>query len=335
MTSTIVTGPRRARTLPGVLGAALALLLAAGCSPAPQDAAAGGEGTSTVRVGPLQDPNYLTLTRLAGSMEETVGAAGGEVEWAPAFPAFAPTAEALRGGSIDIGTGSSTSFLSALGEQSDLVVFAVEQDSGLGQGIVGRDGVATVEDLVGRTVAVNRGGTGEYLLLLALREHGIDPSTVDIQYLPPTEAATAFAQGHVDAWAVWDQFYATAQTVPGAQVVASGRDIGSVNRIVHVTTRAFADANPELLRAAYDALARESDAASSDNSRIADLAAEGGAPPEVAEVIRAVPPATIAPADQALLAEFTSIAEFYAETGLAEPPADVSAAVVDVLGGSS
>lgn len=330
--TTMTSGRLRRPRWAWLLVAALGIALVTACSPAPRDAA-GRAPTSTVRVGPLQDPNYLSLTHYAGSLEQTVEAAGGRVEWAPAFSAFAPTAEALRGGSIDIGSGSSTSFLSGLGGQDDLVVFAVERDSGLGQGIVARSNIASVKDLAGRSVAVNRGGTGEYLLRLALRKHGVDPSTVDIRYLAPTEGLTAFTQGHVDAWAVWDQFFATGQTVPGAKVLVTGHDIGSLNRIVHVTTRAFAQANPRLLRAAYDALVRESDAARSDNSRIADLAAKQGVPDEVVKAIRAVPPATIAPANGALVEEFRRITDFYTETGLGAKPVDVERTVIDPTAG--
>ncbi|MBK1783706.1 ABC transporter substrate-binding protein [Prauserella cavernicola] len=321
----------RSRWAVGAVAASLALVTA--CSPAPQDAAGeDGGAATTVRVGPLQDPNYLTVTKYAGSLDDALTEAGASTEWVPAFPAFAPTAEALRGGSVDIGSGSSTSFLTAIAGNRDLVVFAVERDSGLGQGIVARDGIGSVRDLVGKRVAVNQGGTGEYLLRLALEQEDIDPSELDIVYLAPTDAATAFSQGHVDAWAVWDQFFATAQTVPGAKVIATGKDLGSLNRIVHVTTREFAERNPELVGAVYGALKREADAASSDNGRIADLAAEQGVPPEVADIIRAVPPATIEPAGPDFERELGEVATFYADQGLSDDTIDVTGSTIDASG---
>ncbi|PXY23375.1 hypothetical protein BAY59_27240 [Prauserella coralliicola] len=283
-------------------------------------------------MGTLQDPNYLTVTKYAGSLEDSLSEAGAATEWVPPFPAFAPTAEALRGGSVDVGSGSSTSFLTAIAGNPDLVVFAVERDSGLGQGIVAREGIGSVSDLVGKRVAVNQGGTGEYLLRLALDKYRIDPDSLDIVYLAPTDAATAFAQGHVDAWAVWDQFFATAQTVPGARVIATGKELGSLNRIVHVTTRAFAERNPELVGAIYTALKREADAASSDNGRIADLAAEQGVPQEVADIIRAVPPATIEPAGEQFESELGEVSAFYADHGLSDEKIDVTGSTVDVSG---
>lgn len=303
---------------------------AAGLSLLSPTAFAQGAGKpASVRIGPLQDPNYLTLIQLSGGAQRAVAKASGQIAWLPAFPAFAPTAEALRGGSIDVGAGSTTSFLSALGGQKDLVVYAVESDSGKGQGIVATGGIRSIEDLVGKKVAVNRGGTGEYLLRLALAKRGIPFDKVTPVHLGPTDGATAFLQGHVQAWAVWDQFFATGQTAPGAHVVAYGADIGSQNRIVHVTTRRFAEQQPALLKALYDALVAEAQAAQSKPGWIADLNAERGVPKAVTEVIRKIPPAGIVPADEKVAKEFAEVAQFLFDQKLSKTLIDVKGVTLD------
>ena len=71
-------------------------------------------GNATARIAPLFAFNYLTLGHASGGIEKAVKQAGGTVEWKPYFPAFSPTAEALRGGSVDIGSGSSTSFIAQM-----------------------------------------------------------------------------------------------------------------------------------------------------------------------------------------------------------------------------
>ncbi|MGO4391851.1 ABC transporter substrate-binding protein [Variovorax sp. M-6] len=322
----------------GVLGGGLLAAVVAGCSresaQAPATPAAAPEAAATtVRIAPLHAFNFLTLAHQSGGIDAAVKAAGGSVDWKPSFPAYVPTAEALRGGSVDIGSGSSTSFLAASTADKDLVVFAVEKSSGKDQGIVatGASGIRSIPDLVGKKIAVNKGGTGEYLLRLALARHDIPVEKVTVVYLGPTDAATAFAQGHVDAWAVWEQFFAAGQAEPGARVIAYASDIGSLNRNVHVTTRKFAQAHPALVKAVYDALRKEAEAVQAAPGRVADLNEREGVPKAVADIIRQVPPSTVVQADEALLREFQEIADFYARHGLSPQPIDVKGTTYDVL----
>jgi len=336
--------PTGRRAALGLMGGGLLAALLAACSrePAPATSGAAPAATTastlpaagkTVRIAPLHAFNFLTLAHQSGGIDAAVKAAGGTVEWKPAFPAYVPTAEALRGGAIDIGSGSSTSFLAASTADKDLVVFAVERSSGKDQGIVatGASGIRTIPDLVGKKIAVNKGGTGEYLLRLALARHDIPVEKVSVVYLGPTDAATAFAQGHVDAWAVWEQFFAAGQAEPGARVIAYASDIGSLNRNVHVTTRKFAQTHPDLVKAVYEALRKEAEAVQATPGRVADLNEKEGVPKAVADIIRQVPPSTVAPADDALLGEFQALADFYARYGLASQPIDVKGTTFDVL----
>ena len=43
------------------------------------------------------------------------------------------------------------------------------------------------------------GGTGEYLLMQAFAETGVDPQTVEHVYLIPSDIGPSFMQNHVDA----------------------------------------------------------------------------------------------------------------------------------------
>ncbi|MDM0018857.1 ABC transporter substrate-binding protein [Variovorax saccharolyticus] len=339
---TNATPPHGRRRALGLIGGGMLAAVLAACSrdPAPGSASAPAQSAAapvaghagTVRIAPLQAFNFLTLAQQSGGIEAAVKAAGGSVQWKPPFPAYVPTAEALRGGAIDIGSGSATSFLAASTADKDLVVFAAERSSGKDQGIVatGASGIRTIPGLVGKKVAVNKGGTGEYLLRLALARHDIPVEKVTVVYLGPTDASTAFAQGHVDAWAVWEQFFAAGQAEPGARVIAYGADIGSLNRNVHVTTRAFAEAHPELVKAVYEALRKEAEAVQAAPGRVADLNEKQGVPKAVADIIRQVPPSTLVPADDTLLREFQEVADFYAKHGLSPQPIEVNGRTLNV-----
>jgi sulfonate transport system substrate-binding protein len=317
---------------PAVL-AAVALALTAACSPAPSTATTTSASVgSTLRVGPLATLNLLTLSQQDGGLAKKVKAAGGATTWSSPFAAFAPAVEAMAAGKIDLTSGSTTSLVNALPSDPDLVAFAVEKNNNDTQGIVAAPGkgISSLKDLVGRSVAVNKGGTGEYLLLKALAHAGIPASKVKRVYLQPADAATAFAAGKVDAWATWDQFLASAKTTPGTKVLALAKDVGAVNRTIHVVSRSFLTAHPDEVKAAYQALKAEADKAAADPDYLPDAYRKQGATAKVAAAIKAVAPPEVVPANASVLAEFQQVADFYLKSGLVTKKVDVSKSVVDV-----
>ena len=327
-------GPTRRRVLAGAAGSITAGLLAA-CA---GGTATGGAGTASasagaggLRVGPLSTQNTLTLTQASGLLAEHLEGAGGSVTFSTPFAAFSPAAEALAAGQVDMSSGSSTALVTALQGDPDLVVFAVERNDGDTQGIVAAagSGITTIADLAGRSVAVNRGGTGDYLLRTALATQGLTIEDVTPVHLGPADAATAFSSGQVDAWATWDQFLVTAQHLEGTVTVTLARDVAATNRTVHVVRRAYLDADPAGVAAAYDALVEQAGRVRADPSILVDAYRGAGASPEIADALGALTPPTVVPADAAFLTELQQVADFYAAQGLTPAPTDVTTAVVD------
>lgn len=310
-----------------VIAAIPAVLLLAGCAPA---------NTATddfeLRVGALTTQNVLTLCQASGGLDGPIEEVGGSVTASDPFPAFAPASEALAAGHIDVGSSGATGVLSALAGGRDLVVVAVERNDNDTQGIVAGSstGITSIEDLAGRTVAINEGGTGDYLLRKALVEHGMTIDDVEPVSLAPADAATAFSSGQVDAWATWDQYLFSAQVDLGATLVASAADIGAQNPSVHVVSREFADEHPLGVGALYRALEGCADEVAADPSILADAYREAGVSDAVSEEIIAHRVPSIAPADEDFAAEFAELAEFYADQGLTDELVDTSAATADV-----
>lgn len=329
----VVRTPRRSV----LLGLALAgTATAAACSDgtAVSGAAAprtGTAGAGELRVGPLSTQNTLTLSVASGLLADHLADAGGTVTASAPFPAFAPAAEALAAGQVDVSSGSSTALVAALQGNPDLVVFAVEVNDNDTQGIVASaaSGARTVADLAGKSVAVNQGGTGDYLLRRALVSHGMTIEDVEPVHLGPADAATAFSSGQVDAWATWDQYLVTAQQLEGTVTVALARDVGATNRTVHVVSRAYLEADPAAVGAAYAALVEQAGDVLADRTVLVDAYTGAGAPAAVASALGELTPPRIVPADAAFLDEFRSVADFYAEQGLTPTTTDVTTAVVD------
>lgn len=213
----------------------------------------------TIRVGYLKSLSPLSLGRVRGSLEATLHAKGYTLEWVGPFAAFAPAVEALIPGSIDVTVGSSTSAVSAMVARAPLKIITFAPPPGDTEGILARPDskITRVADLIGKKAAVNRGGTGEYLLAKALANEGIARDKVETVYLGPADAAYAFSTGNVDAWAVWDPYVAIAQVRDHARMVAGSVEIGSENATIIVVRNGFLAEDPAAVRQVYDAVLAE------------------------------------------------------------------------------
>jgi sulfonate transport system substrate-binding protein len=198
-----------------------------------------------LRIAFLRGSEPMSIARLNGNLEKRLAKLGVKLEWVGPFAAYAPAAEGLNAGAIDMSTGSSTSALSSFGGASTLALFAYQWDAGDSSGILVKKNspIKTLADLAGRTVAVNRGGSGDYNLAKALETAGVASDQVKRAYLSPTDSAAAFTQDHVDAWSSWGMYFA----LYDARVVSFARDFRSENAVVYVVRQAFAQAHPEVI----------------------------------------------------------------------------------------
>jgi sulfonate transport system substrate-binding protein len=324
---------RTGRARPVLALAAVAVAAAASLGGCGGAAAGAGTGGTTVRIAPLQSADALTLGQEDGGIAAALKAKGAGVAFTAPFPAFAPAAEAVHAGSVDITTGSITSVVGALSGDGDVTVFAAQPSDPASEGIAVPKGspVRTIADLRGRTVAVNRGGTGEYLLLKALRQAGIPANQVTRRYIPPADAAPAFAAGKVDAWAVWGTFFATAQTAYGGRVLTTGGRIGSRNDVVYVARTAFLKAHPDLVKAVADSVFATSAKARTDPARTVGVYRDRLKLPEpVAAYMGRHIASPAAPVDAKTVRRYESVAAFFAKEKVIPAPVTIADHVVDV-----
>jgi sulfonate transport system substrate-binding protein len=284
-----------------------------------------------VRIGWLRGPNDITLGRARGTIEKALAAHGATVQWAGPFAAAAPALEALNAGAIDVTAGSSTASITGLAAGVPFVVFAYQKMSPASEGIVVKQDspIRDLADLKGHTVAVNRGGTGEYLLMRALARNGIDAATVRRVYLTPADSGAAFDQGHVDAWATWDPFISIALRSYGARVLADGARIGSDNAVTLMASRAFAKQHADLLQVLFDTAEADNAWSLEHKDEAGRIWAEAMSMPagygDVIGANNAVPTTGVTPAD---LKQMDEIADWYVDSHIIPTRPDVSQGVV-------
>lgn len=79
----------------------------------------------------------------------------------------------------------------------------------------------TAADLKGKTIAVPQGSSAHGLTLLTLKNAGLTPDDVQLDFLDPAPGAAAFNSGKVDAWAIWEPQITLAEK-NGARVLVPG-----------------------------------------------------------------------------------------------------------------
>lgn len=191
-----------------IQGAGLAATAAAGLW-LPQGALAQTKrNTDTVRL--AYSRGVLShIARERGEFQKTLAAKSITVEWVGPFPNLAPAVQALVGGSTDFAFwGSAAPALAATIAGTPLVFTQFDDRTPRSSAIIVKkdSGINAVKELVGKRVAVNRSGIGEFLLVAALEKFNIDRKAVEFVYLNPADASLAFGQGKVDAWSMWAPF---------------------------------------------------------------------------------------------------------------------------------
>jgi sulfonate transport system substrate-binding protein len=226
---------------------ALALVFGLGCKSEASSAASGSGGPSVVRIG-YQKSSVFVLAKWRGTLEAALKEKGAEVSWAE-FPAGPVLLEALNAGQLDLGYAGEAPPIFAQAASPDMVYVAVEQPSPENEAILVPKGSAasSIADLKGKTVALNKGSNVHYFLVRALEKAGLKYTDVNVAFLAPADARAAFENGTVDAWVIWDPYFAAAEVALEARVLATAQGIVP-NSSFYLARRAFAEGKPELLQ---------------------------------------------------------------------------------------
>ncbi|WP_133645621.1 sulfonate ABC transporter substrate-binding protein [Paraburkholderia flava] len=239
-------------TVGGALAAARGTALVSGAAALVASSSAHAQGNGkTLRIGYQKYGNFIVL-KARGSLEKRLAAEGVTVQWLE-FPGGPQLLEGLNAGAVDIGTVGETPPIFAQAGGVDFVYIGSEPPAPKGEAIVvpADSPIRTVADLRGKRVALNRGSNVHYLLVKALEQAKIGYSEIVPAYLAPADARAAFVQRGVDAWVIWDPYYAAAQRQANARVLVDGEGLVR-NTQYYIASRKFAAAQPQLVHAVLD-----------------------------------------------------------------------------------
>lgn len=318
--------PRR-RTLIRRLG--LGLLMAASAWLAPHTVLA--EPASTVRIG-YQKFNSVNILKGTGALEKALAAQGVQVAWYE-FAAGPQLLEALSTGAIDLGHAADAPSVFAQAAGKPVAYLAAEAPYPKGIGIVVQNDapLRTVADLKGKRVATGRGWNAQYLLALALEQAGLSYGDITPAYVNnAADAIAALQSGTVQAATLWDPFLAAAEKKLPVHNLRDGQGLTN-NRTFYLTTAAFAQAHPAVIKTFFAELAKASDWANNNPQQVADLLGpQLGIDPAVlllATQRRNYSAQAITPA---IVAEQQKLADTFLGLGLIPKPLKVEEAVYPV-----
>lgn len=213
----------------------------------------------------------LPIVKQQQRLEQELAKQNIKVEWVGPFPAFSPVLEAFNAGEIDFSAGGDIPGISGIVGGTPICILAYQASIPEAEAILVQDDspIQSPQDLVGRKVAVNRGGWGEHLLLRVLADANVPKEQVERVYLGPTDALPAVTQGHVDAWSVWDPNVAIAETEHNLRPITNGSAASHYG--IYVVRNEFLAENPEVVRTVLAETVKEAEWASTNPEEAANI----------------------------------------------------------------
>lgn len=282
---------------------------------------------SELKIG-YQKTGLPVIARQQGLIEKALLPKGIGVEWVE-FTAGPPLVEALNAGSIDAGWTGDAPPIFGQSAGAAIVYVAALPPNGKGEAIFVKPGsaVRSVAGLKGRKVGVGKGTSAHNLLVAALEKAGIPFSEITPVYLSPADAAAAFASDQIDAWAVWDPFFAIAETRFQPRVLARSSEVLDVNTYF-LANKTFAAEHPDVLNGTVAALAEAAKWADANRPLVAEALHEVTGVPLDAQTIAAERAVFgIFPITEAIVAGQQATADRFFKLGLIPKAVEVSSAV--------
>src|SRR5439155_19798904 len=206
-----------------------------------------------IRIG-YQKNGVLVITRQQAALEKHFTPQGIEVEWIE-FSSGPPMMEAMNVGGVHYGAvgDSPPVFAQAAGAA---IVYAAGQPITNGQGILvpQNSPLRSIADLKGKRVGFTKGSSAHNIVVQTLEKAGLTYADIAPVYLTPPDAGPAFANGSIDAWSIWDPYFAIGETRQNGRVLVNASEITRSNSF-YIANREFARNHGPILQQIIDVTA--------------------------------------------------------------------------------
>ena len=272
-----------------------------------------------IRIG-YQKTGVLVITRQQASLEKHFTPQGIDVKWVE-FSSGPPMMEAINVGSIDYGAvgDSPPVFAQAAGAE---IVYAAGQPITNGQGIlVPKDSpIRIIADLKGKRIGFTKGSSAHNVVVQTLEKAGLTYADITPVYLTPPDAGPAFANGSIDAWAIWDPYFAIGETKQNGRILINAREVTKTNSFF-IANRDFARNHGPILQQIVEVTTATGKWAEHHRDEVAkSLAAVTGVPLDIQTVAANRSNFVIGPVTDDIVATQQGVADRFYKLGLIPKP---------------
>lgn len=282
--------------------------------------------SADIKIGFQKGSGLLSMIKAQGSMEQALR--GHQVTWIE-FPAGPQMLEALNAGSIDFGSTGAPPPVFAQAGGVDLLYVGAEPAPVHSEAIVvPRDSpLRSVAALKGKRVAFQKGSGSHFLLACALNQAGLKISDIVPVYLSPSDARAAFVSGSIDAWVVWDPYFASAQKAYQVRVLADYSGLALANGF-YLASRHFVQQSPQLLGTLLEQVSASGQWANAHPQQTAaSLAQLTGLPADIVATWLARSRFGATPVTPVIVANQQRVADLFYQQKLIPKPVDIASRV--------
>ncbi len=268
-----------------------------------------------IRIG-YQKNGVLVIARQRATLEDHFKPAGIDVKWVE-FSSGPPMMEAMNVGSVDFGAvgDSPPVFAQAAGAA---IVYAAGQPITNGQGILvpQNSAIRTIADLKGKRIGFTKGSSAHNIVVQTLEKAGLTYRDIVPVYLTPPDAGPAFANGSIDAWAIWDPYFAIGETKQNGRILVNAHEITKTNSFF-IANREFARNHGPVLQQIIDVLASTATWAEAHRDEVAkSLSAVTGIPLDIQTIAANRAAFRIGPVTDDIVATQQGVADRFFKLGL-------------------
>lgn len=283
------------------------------------------EQLQQLRIGYQKSAVNLVILKQQGALEKRFP--NTKVTWAE-FPAGPQLLEALSVGSLEFGlTGDSPPvFAQAAGKELLYVGAEPPKPDSSAVLVLGDSPIKKLSGLKGKKIALQKGSSAHYLLVRAVEKAGLTWNDIQPIYLTPADARAAFERKSVDAWAIWDPFYAATELAIKPRALATGRDLSSSNNSFYLASKPFVTQHEPALLALLQELTRADSVAQNNRKEAIKLVSDfsGLDAGVVSLFIQRRPPSPVGPLSAATVADQQRVADAFFKLGLIPKPVKVA-----------
>ena len=272
-----------------------------------------------IRIG-YQKTGVLVIARQQAVLEKRFAGRQIGIKWIE-FTSGPPLLEAMSTGSVDLGAVGDTPPIFAQAANANIVYVAGSRITN-GQGILvpANSSIRTIADLKGKRVGFTKGTSAHNVVIATLEKAGLTYEDITPVYLTPPDAGPAFANGSIEAWAIWDPYFAIGEKRQNGRILINAHEVAKTNSF-YLANRDFANTHVRETREVIDGLAEAARWAEANRAEVASaLAAVTGVPLEVQTVAANRASFLIGPVTDEIVTTQQAVADRFHKLGLIPKP---------------